>query len=332
MATPIRERQFESDEKLKIPQAFVWRRLHSLLGLWLAIYLFEHLLINSQAALFFRDNGYGFISAVNKLEALPYLKVIELVFLGLPFLLHGVWGIYYAWTAKPNSFHSVGASPQLPQYKRNRAYTWERITAWLLIFGIIAHVVHMRFWAYPTSVEKSDERHYMVRVSYDLGLPSVADKLKVQLFTFQEIQQKEELLKKQENQLKNVVEDPSNEAYIHFLDQIQDEKKWLEAAKRKTLKANEVLGFSPSPGAAFYLLVRDTFKNPLMVILYSLFVLAASYHAFQGLWTFMIRWGITLTRRSQKRMRTLTNILMGTVMLLGLWAAWGTYWTIQFQG
>ena len=90
MTTPLKERQFESDERVKIPGAFIWRRLHSLLGLWLVIYLCEHLLVNSQAALFFHDDGYGFVTAVNKLEALPYLRVIELVFLGLPFLLHGV--------------------------------------------------------------------------------------------------------------------------------------------------------------------------------------------------------------------------------------------------
>jgi succinate dehydrogenase / fumarate reductase cytochrome b subunit len=331
MTTPVKERQFESDEKLKMPSAFIWRRLHSILGLWLVLYLFEHLLVNSQAALFFQDDGYGFVTAVNKLEALPYLKVIELVFLGLPFLVHGIWGMYYAWTAKPNSYRSNGSLPELPQYKRNRAYTWERITAWLLVFGVVAHVVHMRFWSYPVFVEQTGKQNYMVRVSYDRGLPLVAEKLNVKLYQAQDIQHKQEELKNHEEELEKVTAEPSNEAYVNLLDQVQSKKQWLQAARKKKLKPGEVLGSSPNPGGAFFLMVRETFKSPLMVILYSIFVITAAYHAFQGLWAFMIRWGITLTRRSQKRMRTITHFLMGLVMLLGLWAAWGTYWTFQFQ-
>lgn len=35
-----------------LPSAFIWRRAHSLTGLWLVLFLIEHLLTNSQAALF----------------------------------------------------------------------------------------------------------------------------------------------------------------------------------------------------------------------------------------------------------------------------------------
>ena len=44
-----------------IPRAFIWRRLHSLMGLWLVLFLGEHLLTNSQAALWLGDNGKGFV-------------------------------------------------------------------------------------------------------------------------------------------------------------------------------------------------------------------------------------------------------------------------------
>ena len=279
MTTPTAEKTFESDEKVKLPEPFIMRRLHSLLGVWLVLYLCEHLLVNSQVALFFEDGGSGFVDAVNKIHGLPYLKVIEAVFLGVPFLIHGIWGVIYALTGKLNAHKTNGSKPALPQYKRNRAYSWQRITSWLLLVGILAHVVHMRFIEYPDKIVRGDEPFYRVRVTEDRGLEKTVLKLKATL--------------EQED--------------------------------------NRLLALAPSPGAAFLLIVRETFKSPLMVILYSLLVVASAYHAFNGLWTFMITWGVTLTRRSQKVMRSITNVLMGIVMFLGLMAAWGTFWATQFQ-
>jgi succinate dehydrogenase / fumarate reductase cytochrome b subunit len=283
MTTPTRERIFERDETLKLPKPFILRRVHSLLGFWLIIYLAEHLLVNSQAALFFQDQGAGFVSAVNQIHALPYLKAIEIVFLALPFLFHGIWGISYALNAKLNAHRTKGGEPQLPQFKRNQAFSWQRITAWLLIVGILAHVIHVRFVNYPISLQKGDETFYAVALKEDNGLPSVAQKLSVKL------------------------------------------------QKSEEGKPNQVLALSPNIGTAFFLIVREAFKNPLIVVLYSLLVVAACYHAFNGLWTFTIKWGITLSRRAQKRMRSITTILMGIVIFLGLMSAWGTYLTTLWQ-
>ena len=72
--------------------------------------------------------------------------------------------------------------------------------------------------------------------------------------------------------------------------------------------------------------MRDTFKNPLMILLYTGLVLAACFHAFNGLWTCMISWGITLTARSQQLMRSFATFLMVVIASLGLAAIWGTYW------
>lgn len=275
MATPVSEKKFESDELTKLSKPFIMRRLHSLLGLWISLYLFEHLLVNSQAALFFLDKGNGFIRMVNKLEDLPYLPFIEIIFLGVPFVIHGIWGLKYAMSAKFNSHKTKGNFPALPQYKRNRAYTWQRITAWILFFAIILHVVQMRIIDRPQAVGT----HYNLLVKKDAGLENTVRELKG-----------------------SMVE-----------------------------KGDKMLVTVPTAGASFFLVVRETFKNPLMVIAYSLFVIAACYHGFNGLWTFMIKWGVTLTRRSQKRMRTLANLFMYVTMFLGLLAAWGTYWTTLFQ-
>ena len=96
-----------------IPRAYIWRRVHSLFGLWLAIFLLEHLLTNSQAALFFGDSGHGFIYFVNILKNLPYLPVIEVTLLGIPILMHGIWGVKYILQGKANSFKSDGSKPSL---------------------------------------------------------------------------------------------------------------------------------------------------------------------------------------------------------------------------
>lgn len=305
--TPLKEKTFPSDTETKIPKPFILRRLHSLLGLWLVLYLLEHLLVNSQAAFFIQDEGSTFIRLVNALEDLPYLPVIELVFLGLPFLIHMVWGVLYLRTAKLNAHPTDGSKPQLPQYKRNKAYSWQRITSYLLLPAIILHVLQMRFYERPLLAIKSLQPHYMVRLKEDKGLSGVTNILGASIYTSQDLESMQR-------------ETPS-----------QEEKKWFDVANQRVPRAGEVLVVTPNAGSAYFLALREIFKNPLMVILYSLFVVAACYHAFNGLWTAMIVWGLTLTRRSQKRMRTFSNVLMALTIFLGLLSAWGVYWTTQFQ-
>lgn len=265
-----------------IPKAFIWRRIHSLTGLWLVLFLIEHLFTNSQAALYFGDDGSGFIRAVNFLKGLPYLQVIEVTLLGIPFLVHGWWGIKYLHTAKYNSFATDGTAPSLPDYPRNRAYTWQRLTSWILLIGVIAHVIQMRFIDYPDATHIDNKQYYTVRLTLDEGLPALADRLNVKLTS-----------------------DPNSNSES---------------------KQQQISALSPDFGTAVLLMVRDTFKSPLMIFLYTIFVLAATFHAFNGLWTFMITWGITLTANSQRLMRKCAVTLMVLLSFLGLAAIWTTYW------
>src|SRR5580692_1285716 len=112
----------------KVPMAFIWRRLHSLAGLWFVLFLIEHLLTNSQAALWLGDNGKGFVHMVNALHNLPYLQVIEMFLLGFPILLHMVLGVKYLFTSKSNIVKGDGSTPYLPR-ARNYAYTFQRMTS-----------------------------------------------------------------------------------------------------------------------------------------------------------------------------------------------------------
>src|SRR6185295_17423877 len=106
---------------------------HSLAGLSLVLFLFEHLLTNSQAAFFLSDQGAGFIRAVNFIQSLPYVHVVELTFIAFPIFVHGWLGIQYLFSAQLNSFPSDGTRPALPELPRNQAYTWQRITAVVLV-------------------------------------------------------------------------------------------------------------------------------------------------------------------------------------------------------
>jgi succinate dehydrogenase / fumarate reductase, cytochrome b subunit len=256
-----------------ISNTFIWRRVHSLMGLWLVLYLMVHLIVNSQAALWLGEDGIGFIDLVNLLEALPYLQVIETVWIGIPLVIHGYWGIKRALTAKNNSGGSDGSSPSLP-YGRNRSFKWQRITSWILLVGIIGHVLQMRFIHFPQKVSVGSEIAYVVPLKDDPGLDSLSERIHVKLVK----------------------------------------------------EGDFVMASAPTPGKAMLLMVRETFKSPLMCVLYSVFVLAAAFHAFNGFWTSLITWGAALSYRSQKAFIPICWVGVGLLAFLGLAAIWGSYW------
>jgi succinate dehydrogenase / fumarate reductase cytochrome b subunit len=106
----------------------------------------------------------------------------------------------------------------------------------------------------------------------------------------------------------------------------QEEKEWMAALASFKLKDTQVVAVSSMPGTAFLLMVRDTFKSPVMAVLYTIFLLAAAFHAFNGFWTFLITWGMILSYRSQKAMVSASILGMAVLSLLGLAAIWCSYW------
>ena len=305
------------------PQAFIWRRLHSLTGGWLALFVIFHLFTNSQAALLIGNDGSGFIHSVNAIHNTPFLPIVEILILAVPILIHTIWGIKYLRTAKYNSFNNTGHTPYLPEYPRNHAYTWQRITSWLLVVGILAHIIHMRFIEYPASALQRGEPSYMVRVTQDDGLYTLAARLGVHLYNQEEIQK----LKSQAPILPDHSPSKSLTPQQRVEHQaIKQELEWLEAVEKRPLGNGELIAVSNNFGTAELLMIRDTFKMPIMIVLYTLLVLATCFHAFNGLWTLMISWGVTLSQRSQRLMWLLSVFLMVTVGGLGLSAIWLTYW------
>ncbi len=316
-----------------ISNTFIWRRLHSLMGLWLILYLVEHLIVNSQAALWIGDDGSGFISLVNSLESLPYLQVIEWIFIGVPFAIHGIWGVKRALTPKLNSYSSDGSSPSM-KYGRNKAFTWQRLTSWILLIGVLGHVVQMRFLNYPKEARLNNQEQYLTPVTFDEGLYTLAGRLNTHIYTREEISN----LKAQSGPVEEVpkvslIEGvrpadymPEKEKELNEIQKAREMKKWIKKLSSFHLKEHQVVIGAESPGKAMLFMVRDTFKSPTMVFLYSIFVLAAAFHAFNGFWTSLITWGVILSYRSQKAMIPIGWLGIALLGFLGLAAIWGSYW------
>jgi succinate dehydrogenase / fumarate reductase cytochrome b subunit len=273
-----------------LPKAFKRRRMHSLMGLWLVIFLIEHLITNSQAALYVGNDGAGFIQMVNFLHSVPYLQFVEVGLLGIPILYHAWWGVQYLREGRSNSWPGNGASP-VQSYARNHRYTWQRITSWILLVAVALHVVQMRFIDFPVEGHQNGKTVHMVRVTRDDGLVSVARRVGATVY----------------------------EAEVFARGMTSEGKLW-------ELNEDEVIVASEQFGVAVLMSVRDTFKSPLMMGLYTVFVLAAAYHALNGLWTFMITWGITLTKRSQALMSCASIGMFILLAFLGLASVFGTYY------
>jgi len=320
-----------------LPKTFILRRLHSLFGLWFLLFLMEHLFTNSQAALWIGDSGKGFIDAVNFIHNLPYLTVIETLLIGVPIAFHAAIGIKYAISAKMNSFKTDGSKPSLKEYGRNRAYSWQRITSYFLLFMLIFHVTRFRFMEYPKSASFGSEAHYLVRASFDPGLYSLSTRLNFEIYDEEKLK---ELIEKfpDANELKHYknsqaeyassLKDYNSKDFPPFE---ETQQKIFEADFRKNLEDfiplenGQIVCDAKDFGTASILTVRDTFKNKIYCVLYSLFVAAAVFHGFNGLWTFCITWGLIFKRSAQMAMASFSISLMFLLGFLGFAAIWASY-------
>lgn len=116
---------------------FLLRRLHSLTGLIFGGYLVVHLLINASLIQGERPGQPSvFQVQVNKIHSLPFLAVVETVFIYLPILFHTIYGIWVTVTGRPN----VQDYP----YGKNWFYTLQRASAIILVFFMTFHVLGMK--------------------------------------------------------------------------------------------------------------------------------------------------------------------------------------------
>ena len=64
-----------------------------------------------------------------------------------------------------------------------------------------------------------------------------------------------------------------------------------------------------------YDMMADIFSSPFMLVFYIVGVIAATFHLANGLWSFLVTWGITQSPRSQK---IVTYITIGVFLILSV--------------
>ena len=86
-------------------------------------------------------------------------------------------------------------------------------------------------------------------------------------------------------------------------------------------KALGVYDVNPElPGLPSYNIVADAFASPAAKVFYFIGIVAAAYHFANGLYTFLITWGITIGPRSQRVSSLVTNLLFVLISAMGLTA------------
>jgi succinate dehydrogenase / fumarate reductase cytochrome b subunit len=305
-----------------LPRAFLFRRLHSIAGLFFVLFLIEHMLTNSEAALWVGEEGSGFVRAVNFFQTLPYLNLIELFLLAVPISIHAFLGVRYFCEARWNSWVSNGSRPAL-KYTRNHAFTWQRLTAVVLVLGVAAHVLSMRFLERPQEVDIGPHSRYAVPVVADAGLLTLAPRLKSIIVT-------PDTIAKLQSNARQLLVAVKTQSTIANPDERLFHVKNIEhfAAVLNELRPTDEAWtvITPDFGTAFLLIVRENFRSPWICILYTIFVMAACFHAANGLWTWSISWGIPLNEQGRRVVRAV-GVLLGLALLAGgLASIWMTYW------
>lgn len=114
--------------------SFIWRRLHSLLGIVpIGAFLLEHLLSNFEAL----KGPIAYAEQVKFLNSLPLVRVLEWTFIFIPILYHGVYGVYIWLRGKSNVVYYP--------YAGNWLYVAQRWTGIIAFAYIIQHVLRQRF-------------------------------------------------------------------------------------------------------------------------------------------------------------------------------------------
>jgi succinate dehydrogenase / fumarate reductase cytochrome b subunit len=114
--------------------SFLWRKLHSLLGIVpIGAFFVEHLLSNFEALK--GPAAYG--AQVRFLNSLPLVRVLEWTFIFLPILYHGLYGVYIWLRGQSNIVYYPWAG--------NWMYLAQRYTGLIAFAYIVQHVIRQRF-------------------------------------------------------------------------------------------------------------------------------------------------------------------------------------------
>ena len=67
-----------------------------------------------------------------------------------------------------------------------------------------------------------------------------------------------------------------------------------------------------------YDMMAEVFSNPFMIVFYVLGVLAATFHLSNGLWSFIVTWGLAQSPRSQKIVSYVTILIFIILSIIGM--------------
>lgn len=113
---------------------FIWRKLHSLLGVIpIGAFLIEHIISNWEAV----GGPVAYGKQVYFLNHLPLVRAMEWVFIFIPLLYHGIYGLYIWIRGKANVVYYPWAG--------NWLYLAQRYTGILAFVYIGYHVATQRF-------------------------------------------------------------------------------------------------------------------------------------------------------------------------------------------
>ena len=114
--------------------SFLLRRLHSISGIVpIGAFLLEHFISNFEA--FKGPEAYG--KQVAFLNSLPLVVGLELFFIWIPILFHGLYGVWIWWNGDSN----LGEYP----WQGNWLYTAQRWTGIIALVYMIQHTYYLRF-------------------------------------------------------------------------------------------------------------------------------------------------------------------------------------------
>jgi succinate dehydrogenase / fumarate reductase, cytochrome b subunit len=137
--------------------SFIWRKLHSLLGIVpIGAFLLEHLLSNFEAL----KGPLAYGDQVKFLNSLPLVRVLEWTFIFIPILYHAVYGVYIWLRGKSNVVYYPWAG--------NWMYVAQRYTGLIAFAYIVQHVLRQRF----LGVSLPEHPYYaFAKVQHELSNP-----------------------------------------------------------------------------------------------------------------------------------------------------------------
>jgi succinate dehydrogenase / fumarate reductase cytochrome b subunit len=146
---------------------FVLRKIHSLLGVIpVGLFLCFHLFMNSKSIS--ESETHPFSDVVESIEGFhpsrAFLIAVEILFIFLPLLLHGIYGIAIWWQGQSNVLKH--------RYARNWMYSLQRWSGLVVFVFLILHVYQTRLsGSLPDGAWPADQ--LFARMNELLGQPAI---------------------------------------------------------------------------------------------------------------------------------------------------------------